>query len=78
MITNRDFRVQHTPQERVYRSLRVWSLLVDMEESIGTMETTKAAYDRMFDLKIITPQVGKDNGMTFCMTIHDHITIQLL
>ena len=31
-----------------------------MEESIGTMETTKAAYDRMFDLKIITPQVGKD------------------
>ena len=64
MITNRDFRVQHTPQERVYRSLRVWSLLVDMEESIGTMETTKAAYDRMFDLKIITPQVGKDSEMT--------------
>lgn len=28
-----------------------------MEESIGTIETTKAAYDRMFDLKIVTPQV---------------------
>ena len=31
---------------------------MDMEESIGTIETTKAAYNRMFDLKIITPQVG--------------------
>ena len=34
-----------------------------MEESIGTMETTKAAYDRMFELKIITPQVGKDQAI---------------
>jgi pre-mRNA-splicing factor SYF1 len=39
----------------------MWDLLVDMEESIGTIETTKAAYDRMFDMKIITPQVGMDS-----------------
>ena len=37
-------------------------MLVDLEESIGTMETTRAAYDRMFDLKIITPQVDAGHG----------------
>ena len=46
-----------TVQERVYKSNRLWNLLLDMEESIGTMDTTRAAYDRMFDLHIITPQV---------------------
>ena len=50
--------MQHRPQEYVYKSLRLWNLLVDLEESLGTMETTKAAYDRMFTLKIITPQVS--------------------
>lgn len=47
-----------TVQERVYKSNRLWNLLLDMEESIGTMDTTRAAYDRMFDLHIITPQVA--------------------
>lgn len=46
-----------TVQERVYKSNRLWNLLLDMEESIGTPDTTRAAYDRMFDLHIITPQV---------------------
>ena len=31
--------------------------VLDLEESFGTIETTKAAYNRMFDLKIITAQV---------------------
>ena len=37
--------------------MKLWNLLLDLEESFGTMETTKAAYNRMFDLKIITAQV---------------------
>ena len=57
-MSDRDSAVQHRPQEYVYNSLRLWNLLVDLEESLGTMETTKAAYDRMFNLKIITPQVS--------------------
>ena len=44
-------------QEKVYKSVKLWNLLLDLEESFGTMETTKAAYNRMFDLKIITAQV---------------------
>jgi pre-mRNA-splicing factor SYF1 len=30
---------------------------VDLEESIGTLESTKAVYDRIFQLKIATPQI---------------------
>lgn len=39
-------------QERVHRSTRVWTLYLDLEESLGTLETTKAAYDRCIELKV--------------------------
>lgn len=42
---------------KLYRSTRLWSFYVDLEESLGTLETTKAAYNRMIDLKCITPQI---------------------
>ncbi|RTG83765.1 pre-mRNA-splicing factor SYF1 [Schistosoma bovis] len=44
-------------QARLHKSLRLWSLYTDLEESFGTFETTKAAYDRMIDLRIATPQI---------------------
>eukprot|EP00002_Diphylleia_rotans_P037296 TRINITY_DN8318_c0_g1_i1.p1 TRINITY_DN8318_c0_g1~~TRINITY_DN8318_c0_g1_i1.p1 ORF type:complete len:850 (-),score=180.78 TRINITY_DN8318_c0_g1_i1:173-2722(-) len=46
-----------TPQQRLYKSLRVWSLYVDLEESLGTYHSTKAVYDQIMDLSIATPQV---------------------
>ncbi|GJP42019.1 hypothetical protein CLOM_g1622 [Closterium sp. NIES-68] len=45
------------PQLKVYRSLKVWTLYVDIEESLGTLESTRAVYDRIIDLKIATPQI---------------------
>jgi pre-mRNA-splicing factor SYF1 len=39
-------------QERVHRSTRVWTLYLDLEESLGTLATTKAAYDRCLELKV--------------------------
>lgn len=45
-------------KNRVYKSNRLWNLLADLEESLGTMDTTRATYDRMFEMRIITPQVG--------------------
>jgi pre-mRNA-splicing factor SYF1 len=30
---------------------------VDLEESLGTMESTKACYDQIIDLRIATPQI---------------------
>ena len=32
-------------QNRLYRSARLWSMYVDLEESLGSMETAKAAYE---------------------------------
>ncbi|KAJ1911923.1 pre-mRNA-splicing factor syf1 [Mycoemilia scoparia] len=56
-IATIDYRDEdEPPQTRVCKSLKLWSLYVDLEESIGTLETTKAAYDRILELKIATPQ----------------------
>lgn len=43
-------------QEKVYRSTKVWSLYLDLEESLGTVETAKAAYDRVLELKVQIPR----------------------
>jgi pre-mRNA-splicing factor SYF1 len=44
-------------QERLFRSTKLWCLLADLEESIGTSEGVRAAYDAMLDLRIATPRV---------------------
>ncbi|XP_063727991.1 pre-mRNA-splicing factor SYF1-like [Symsagittifera roscoffensis] len=44
-------------QNRVYRSLKIWSLYADLEESMGTFRTAKAVYDAIIDLRIATPQI---------------------
>lgn len=31
----------------------MWTLYLDLEESLGTLETTKAAYDRCLELKVV-------------------------
>jgi len=37
--------------------LKLWSFYADLEESLGTVESTKSVYDRILDLKIATPQI---------------------
>eukprot|EP00397_Hematodinium_sp_SG-2012_P009482 GEMP01009569.1.p1 GENE.GEMP01009569.1~~GEMP01009569.1.p1 ORF type:complete len:869 (+),score=177.26 GEMP01009569.1:122-2728(+) len=44
-------------QSRLGRSVKLWALVADLEESFGTHESTKSTYDRMFELKVITPQI---------------------
>merc|ERR1712113_255828 len=43
-------------QGHVTENLRLWNLLCDLEESAGTIETTKISYYRMLDLCVCTPQ----------------------
>lgn len=50
-------------QNRVYKSLKLWSLYADLEESFGTFKSTKAVYDRIIDLRIATPQIIINYGM---------------
>ncbi len=44
-------------QQRLYRNLKLWSFYVDLEESLGTLESTQAVYNSMLDLRIATPQI---------------------
>ncbi|KAJ7378147.1 Pre-mRNA-splicing factor SYF1 [Desmophyllum pertusum] len=46
-----------TVQRRVYKSLKLWSMYADLEESLGTFQSTKAVYNRILDLRIATPQI---------------------
>ncbi|KAG1371591.1 PsbB mRNA maturation factor Mbb1, chloroplastic [Cocos nucifera] len=44
-------------QMKLHKSLRLWSFYVDLEESLGTLESTRAVYERILDLRIATPQI---------------------
>jgi len=42
-------------QNRLFRSTKLWSLSIDIEESLGTTASTRAAYDATLELKVGTP-----------------------
>ena len=42
---------------KVHKSLKLWSFYVDLEESLGTLDSTCAVYERILDLRIATPQI---------------------
>ena len=44
-------------QGRLYRSLKLWTFYCDLEESLGTQDSTRAAYNRIMELRIATPQI---------------------
>lgn len=45
-----------SPQQRVHKSWKVWSFYVDLVESVSDLDETRAVYDRIFELRIATPQ----------------------
>jgi pre-mRNA-splicing factor SYF1 len=45
-----------SPQQRVHKSWKLWSFYVDLVESVGSLPETRAIYDRIFELRIATPQ----------------------
>ena len=52
-----------TVQIRLHKSLKIWSLYADLEESFGTFKTSKAVYERILELKIPTPQIIINYGL---------------
>ncbi|KZO99493.1 spliceosome complex protein [Calocera viscosa TUFC12733] len=44
-------------QARLFKSLKLWSFYVDLEESIGSVQSTKQAYEKILELKIANAQV---------------------
>ncbi|KAJ2828003.1 pre-mRNA-splicing factor syf1 [Coemansia erecta] len=52
-----DFRDESiAPAQRVFKSQRVWALLVDVFEADGRDASVREAYERMLELRIATPQ----------------------
>ncbi|KAK4985383.1 pre-mRNA-splicing factor syf1 [Elasticomyces elasticus] len=45
-----------SPQQRVHKSWKLWSFYVDLVESVSSLEETRRIYDRIFELRIATPQ----------------------
>lgn len=45
-----------SPQQRVHKSWKLWSFYVDLVESVSTLKETKNVYERIFELRIATPQ----------------------
>ena len=46
-----------SPQQRLFKSLKLWSFYSDLEESIGTVESAKTVYDKIMELKIANAQL---------------------
>ena len=44
-------------QARLFKSLKLWSFYVDLEESLGTVESTKGVYDKILELRIANAQI---------------------
>lgn len=45
-----------SPQQRVHKSWKLWSFYVDLVESVAILEETRKVYERIFELRIATPQ----------------------
>jgi len=44
-------------QMKLHKSLKIWTFYVDLEESLGTLESARGVYERIRDLRIATPQI---------------------
>ncbi|ORM40438.1 Pre-mRNA-splicing factor SYF1 [Babesia sp. Xinjiang] len=55
-------------QQRLYRSVKLWSLCLDLEQNLGTIATARATFDLMVELKVVTPQIA----LNFAMYLEDN------
>lgn len=53
----RDEQMQLPVRDRLYKNSKIWSFYCDLEESMGSIDSTRAVYDRILELRIATPQI---------------------
>lgn len=56
-------------QMKLYKSLKVWTFYVDLEGNLGTLESTRAVYDRIIDLRLATPQIIINYGVILQVSV---------
>ncbi|KAJ2080092.1 pre-mRNA-splicing factor syf1 [Coemansia sp. RSA 988] len=55
--TNVDYSDESLPpSSRVFKSRKLWALLVDIQESTGAVDSARTSYERMLELKLASPQ----------------------
>ncbi|KAI3923984.1 hypothetical protein MKW92_021204 [Papaver armeniacum] len=47
-------------QMKLHKSVSLWRMYADLEENSGDLESARAVYDQILDLKIVTPQIILD------------------
>lgn len=55
-LRNKSSDGQERQRLNLTRTLRLWDLLLDLEESLGTVQSTKDSYNRAFEIKVATVQ----------------------
>ncbi|XP_057530754.1 uncharacterized protein LOC130809129 [Amaranthus tricolor] len=59
----------HEPvQMKLHKSLKLWTFYVDLEESLGNLDSTRDVYERILDLRIATPQII----INYAMLLEEH------
>lgn len=64
-------------QMKLHKSLRLWTFYVDLEESLGTLESTRAVYEKILDLRIATPQIIINYAMLLEVSINPLVAMSL-
>ena len=44
-------------QDQLFKSLKLWTFYCDLEESLGSLVSAQAVYNRVLDLRIASPQI---------------------
>ena len=50
-------------QTRLHKSIKLWSMYADLEESFGTFENVKRCYESIIELRIASPQIIINYGL---------------
>ena len=55
-------------QDQLFKSLKLWTFYCDLEESLGSLDSAQAVYNRVLDLRIASPQVI----LNFALLLQEH------
>jgi pre-mRNA-splicing factor SYF1 len=44
-------------QTRLFKCMKLWSFYCDLEESLGSLNSSREVYERILELRIATPQI---------------------
>ncbi|KAK3286689.1 hypothetical protein CYMTET_5767 [Cymbomonas tetramitiformis] len=65
-------------QSRLHKSLKLWMFYCDLEESLGDLDSAKAVYEKILDIRIATPQIILNYALLLWESKHFEDAFQVL